>query len=122
MAASKRYRLHFLSCPELSHVFGFQFLDFIIQMLPKHFSKGVHDSLHFVSEPQLFLAASAILEILLEDIQSGVNAFMLLFQMLLILEAWHSLSKYGKDVPFLNTMVHGQGGAELVSERKKLAY
>lgn len=76
---------HLLFRPILPHVLRAQFLDLVVQMLPQHLSKTVHDVLQF-GQPELALAGTALFQILCQLVQPLVNLLVLCKEFQLFLE------------------------------------
>lgn len=85
----------------------------LIQMLPQHFPKAIHNPLHLL-HPQFPLSTPALLNITFQLLQPRMYQLMLTEELELFLERRHLLREDGEDVFLFDGVVEGELLAEFV--------
>ena len=86
----------------------------LIQMLPKHLPKSIHNRLQ-LPKPQFTLPSPALRNIRLELLQSVVDLFVLREQFQLFGECWHLFGEDWEYVPLFDRVVDGEVVREVVA-------
>lgn len=98
--------------PVTPHILRTEHTDLIVQMRPKHLSKGVHDVLQ-LSHAQLAHPTATLAEIVLEADDALVDLLVLGDEVVVFGERGHALGQWGEEMPLFDRVVHRQRAAEL---------